>query len=303
MADFRLKVFCTVAELRSFTRAGEVLLLSQPAVSSQIKFLEEEFGARLFDREQNRVVLTEVGEVLYRRAKEILGIYDETKAEVDKLVRSAKGKLVIGATSTIGKYYLPLVIEAFRQRYPDIEVLTHVSNTETVLKSLFQGTLDLAIVSEPSSLYGDSFLYHPYVKDKLVLIVPVDHRWVKSGSIPLEELIEEPLLIREQGSGTRDTFVQYLQERGKGLENLNIMMTLGSTEAIKGAVASGVGVAIISKCAIELELKAGLLRIINVQGMKMFQRFTVVYPKKLQKMTSERFFAFLREDKMTVKPR
>lgn len=297
MADFRLKVFCTVAELKSFTRAAELLFLTQPAVSSQIKYIEEEFGARLFNREQNRVVLTEVGEVLYKHAKEILRIYDEAKLEVAKLARSAKGKLIIGATSTMGKYYLPLVIEAFKQKHPDIEVLTQVSNTETLLKSLLQGTLDLGIVSEPSALYGDSFLYHPYVKDKLVLIVPADHQWVGRGSIRLEELMKEPFLIREQGSGTRDTFEQYLQERGKKLQDLNILMTVGSTEVVKGAVASGVGVAIISKCAIKLEMKAGVLKIVNIQGMEMLQSFTVVYPKKLQKLTSERFFSFLQEYK------
>jgi DNA-binding transcriptional LysR family regulator len=295
MAVFRLRVFTTVAELKSFTRAAEVLFLTQPAVSSQIKSLEEEFGARLFNREQNRVVLTEAGEILYRHATEIMRIYGVAKAEVGKMARSAKGKLVIGATSTIGKYYLPLVIEAFRQKHPDIEVVTQISNTETVLKSLFQGTLDLAIVSEPSALYGDSFLYHPYVKEKLVVIVPADHRWVGRTSVPLEELIEEPLLIREQGSGTRDIFSQHLEERGKRLEDLNIMMTLGSTEAIKGAVASGVGVAIISKCAVKLEVKAGLLKTMTIQGMEMTQSFTVVYPKKLQKLTSEAFFSFLQE--------
>ncbi len=295
MADFRLKVFCTVAELKSFTRAAEVLFLTQPAVSSQVKSLEEEFGVKLFVREQNRVVLTEVGEVLYEYAKKILSVYEEAKLEVGRFVRSLTGKLIIGSTSTIGKYYLPLVIEAFKQQHPGIEVLMQVSNSETVLKSLLQRALDLGIVSEPCALYGDIFQYHPYIKDRLVLIVPAGHRWFGTKAICLEELMEEPFLIRERGSGTRDTFEQYLRERRKSLEDMNILMTLGSTEAIKGAVVSGVGTAIISKCALKQEVESGLLGIVRIEEMEMFQSFVVVYPKRKQNLTSEGFFNFLQE--------
>ncbi|MDI7260643.1 MAG: selenium metabolism-associated LysR family transcriptional regulator [Thermodesulfobacteriota bacterium] len=297
MADFRLKVFITVAELQSFTKAGEVLYITQPAVSFQIKSLEEEFGVRLFNREQNKVVLTDIGKVLYNYAKEIFKIYEEAKEEISKLTNSLKGKLIIGVTSIIGKYYLPVVIEAFKQRYPDVEILAQISNTEKIIKSLLQNTLDLCIVSEPLSLYGDSFLYLPYIKDNLVLIVPSNHRWVSRRSIPFEELLEEPFIIREEGSGTRDIIEQYLREKGKGLEDLNIIMALGSTEAIKGAVDSGVGVSILSKCAIKIELKIGSIKIVKIEGMEMFQNFIIVYPKKFQKLNSERFFNFIQEFK------
>lgn len=297
MADFRLKVFCTVAELHSFTKAGEVLYITQPAVSFQIKSLEEEFGVRLFNRDQNKVVLTEVGKVLFNYSKEILKIYEEAKEEIGKITDSFKSKLIIGVTSIIGKYYLPVVIEAFKQKYPDVEVLTQISNTERIIKSLLQNTLDLCIVSESLYSYGEPFIYLPYVKDKLVLIVPSKHRWVGKRSITLEELIEEPFILREEGSGTRDIIEQYLREKGKEVEDLNIIMTLGSTEAVKGAVESGVGVSIISNCAIKLELKVGSIKIVEIESMKMFQDFIIVYTKKFPKLISERFFNFIQEFK------
>ncbi|MEW6410282.1 MAG: selenium metabolism-associated LysR family transcriptional regulator [Nitrospirota bacterium] len=297
MFDFRLKIFCTVAELQSFSKAGQVLYITQPAVSFQIKSLEEELGVRLFNRERNKVVLTDVGKILFNYAKKIFQIYEEAEKEIGKITHSIKGKLIIGATSIIGRYYLPTVIEAFKQKYPDAEVIAQISNTETLIKSLLQDTLDLCIVSEPLSMYGDSFLYYPYIKDKLVLIVPSNHRWVTRESITLEELLEEPFIIREEGSGTRTTIEHYLHEREKRIEDLNIIMTLGSTEAVKGAVESGVGVSILSKCPVKRELEIGSVRIVKIEGMKMFQNFTIVYPRKFQRLISERFLHFIQEIK------
>jgi DNA-binding transcriptional LysR family regulator len=296
VSDFRLKVFCTVAELQSFTRAGQVLYITQPAVSFQIKSLEEEFGARLFIREQKRVILTDVGKVLFKYAREILNKYKKIEKEIEAITKSVKGKLTIGMTTIIGKYYLPPIIKDFKSKYPDVEVLTRISNTQNIVTFLIENTLDLCIVSKP--LIEDRFLYIPYIRAELVLIVPPDHRWVNKGSITFEELLDEPFIVREDGSGTRDIIAEYLQQKGKRIEDLNIIMTLGNTEAIKGAVESGAGVSIIQKCAIKTEVNVGSIRIVNIEDTQMFQSFAILYPKKFQRLTAERFLRFIQESKV-----
>lgn len=297
MSDFRLRVFCTVAEFQSFTRAGQVLYITQPAVSFQIKSLEEEFGTKLFIREQNRVILTDVGKVLFKYAREILKKYEEVEKEIGAITKSLKGKLTVGMTTIIGKYYLPLVIKDFKNKYPDVEVVTKISNTQNIVNSLIENALDLCIVSKP--LIEDHFLCIPYIRAELVLIVPPDHRWVNKGLITFEELLDEPFIVREEGSGTRDIIVEYFQQKGKRIEDLNIIMTLGNTEAIKGAVESGAGVSIIQKCAIKTEVKVGSIRIVKIEDMQMFQSFTIVYPKKFRRLITERFLKFIQESKVS----
>ncbi len=294
--DFRLKIFSTAAELQSFSKAGEVLYLSQPAVSFQIRSLEEEVGAKLFHRDRNRVILTEAGEALLTHAREIFKIYDKAEQEIKDITNanSIKGHLVIGATSVIGRCYLPTAIEGFKRNYPDIKVVVQISNTSALLKAMFQGTLDLCIVSEPFSLYGDSFLYHPYIRAKLVLAVPSNHRWANGGgAVSLDELLEEPFIIREEGSGTRATIERYLQEKGKKIEDLNVIMTLGSTEAVRSAVESGVGVAILSKCSIQAEVQRDTIRTVKIRNIEMFQNFTLVFSKKFRRISSEMFLHFI----------
>ncbi len=293
MEDFRLKVFYTVASLKSFSKAAKKLYVTQPAVSNQIRSLEEEFETRLFIRGKNKVILTESGQVLYKYAAEILELYEQMGKKLAEITKVLERELTIGATSIPGKYFIPQIIQQFKKKYPDVEIKTLISNTQNIVQSLKEDILDLCIVSEPVTagrLFREKFL-----KDELVLIVNPNHRWVTKNFIGIEELIDEPLVLREEGSGTRETIRYYLEQLGKRLKDFNIIMTLGTTGAIKGAVERGVGVGFALKCAIQLELQIGSLKIIPIENLQMYQMFSVLHKKNSRKHIANQLIQFIQE--------
>lgn len=293
MSDFRLKVFHTVATLRSFSKAAKVLYITQPAVSIQIKSLEEEFGSRLFIRDKKDVIPTHAGEILLNYAHKILGLYQEAEREIGLLTDTLKDKLALGMTAIIGTYHLPAILDSFKRKYPDVEVVTLISNTENIIKALKEGICDLCIVSEP--VHEHQLVREVFLRDELVLIVPPSHKWANRDFVKLEEIIHEPMLIREEGSGTRETIKYYLAEEGLKISDLTVSTTLGATSAIKAAVENGLGIAFIGRSAIKLELRMGSLKALAIDNMNMYQSFTLMYPKVFNKPAVERFLQCIRE--------
>jgi DNA-binding transcriptional LysR family regulator len=291
--DFRLRVFYEAARHESFTKAGEVLFLTQPAVSFQIKSLEAEIGARLFRREKNRMLLTGVGEIVFRYARDILALYDRAEAEIARLIQHVGGKLLVGVTNVIAKYVLPRPIGAFKKLNPQVSIVLQTGNTDSIVEDLLRGELDLAIVSDPLDV--KDCVVEPWIREDLLLIVPSDHRWSGRRAIALEDLAREPFIMREEGSGTRRMLELYLEKKGLAFGDLNVVLTLGSTEAVKAGVEAGAGVSVISSLSLRSELETGSIRTVAIEGLEMSRTFNLVYPKlTYRKLVVETFLDFCR---------
>lgn len=262
MADRRLQVFYTVAKLLSFTKAAETLHMTQPAVTFQVRQLEEHFNTRLFDRTHNRVTLTEVGRKSYEYAEEIFELYAEMENSVKELTGDVSGALTLGASTTIAEYMLPSLLSGFTKEYPDIQLRLKVSNTEGIVSMIENSMIDLGIVEGPVT--NKNLLVEVCRVDHLVAIVPTEHELDSQQSITMDEFMHYPFVCREEGSGTRDVIMDYMTKMGLDKNNLNICLELGSPESIKGAVEAGMGVSIVSSATIEKELQLEILRKVDL---------------------------------------
>ncbi len=262
MADRRLQVFYTVAKLLSFTKAADTLHMTQPAVTFQVRQLEEHFNTRLFDRTHNRVTLTEAGRKAYEYAEEIFELYAEMENSVKELTGDVSGALTLGASTTIAEYMLPSLLSGFTKKYPNIQLRLKVSNTEGIVSMIENSMIDLGIVEGPVT--NKNLLVEVCRIDRLVVIVPPEHELADQESISMDELMCYPFICREEGSGTRDVILDYMTKMGLDKNNLNICLELGSPESIKGAVEAGMGVSIVSRATIEKELKLTTLSKLNL---------------------------------------
>lgn len=293
MEDHKLRVFCAVAETKSFSKASELIHLTQPAVSLQIQAMEELYETRLFDRSGNSINLTPAGEILYKRAKEILALYAEAQQNISEITGSIKGSLSIGASSTIGNYLLPHIIAAFKKKVPQVNISLFVSNTKIITERLNAGEIDIALVEGDVS--KQRFSVETLLSDELVVIMSPAHPWAERRGLSAIELTKEPLILREEGSGTRQIILKHLEEHGIKLDQLKIALVVGSTEAIKGAVEEGLGVSIMSGWAVRKWLKQGLLKAGTFKDLKFHRNFTIISPKRnYSTHTAKEFLNFLR---------
>jgi len=265
MADRRLQVFHTVARLLSFTKAAETLHMTQPAVTFQIRQLEEHFNTRLFDRTHNRISLTAAGQRVYDYADRILSLYGEMDSRVRELTGDVSGILIIGASTTIAEYVLPGLLGEFQRRYPDVNVRLSVSNSLGVVHMVENNSVDVGIVEAPVT--NKNLAVDVCWHDELVFICPPDHALAKKGSITAGEIVGLPFLCREEGSGTREVINEYLEQNDIQPHDLNLCMEFGSPEAIKSAVEAGLGVSIVSRATVGKELKLGTLVALPLKPM------------------------------------
>jgi DNA-binding transcriptional LysR family regulator len=293
MEDHKLRVFCAVADTKSFSKASELIHLTQPAVSLQVQAMEELYETRLFDRSGNSINLTPAGEILYKRAKEILALYAEAQKDISEITGSIKGSLSIGASSTIGNYLLPSIISAFKKKVPQVNISLLVSNTKTITEKLNAGEIDIALVEGDVS--KQRFAVDTLLSDELVVIMSPAHPWAERRNISGMDLIKEPLIMREEGSGTRQIILRHLEDHGIKLANLKISLVLGSTESIKSAVEEGVGVSIISAWAARQAIKHGVLKAITFKDIKFQRNFSIISPKRNYcTHTAKEFLGFLK---------
>jgi len=258
MSDRRLKVFHTVARLLSFTKAAEALHMTQPAVTFQVRQLEEYFNTRLFDRTHNKVNLTPAGERVAEFAERIFDLYSEMENSVRDLTGEISGALTIGASTTIAEYMLPALLGEFKTRYPEINLRLKVSNSEGIVSMVEHNVIDLGVVESPVS--NKNLIVEVCHDDQLVVIAPPDHELVKrGGKVKANEIAKYPFVSREEGSGTRDVIMQYLIDEKVNPGDMNFSLELGSPEAIKGAVEAGMGITIISRSIIDKELRLNTL--------------------------------------------
>lgn len=262
MADRRLQVFYTVARLLSFTKAAEALHMTQPAVTFQVRQLEEHFDTRLFDRTHNRVTLTEAGRRVFEYAERIFEFYAEMENAVREMTGDVRGALTLGASTTIAEYMLPALLGDFKTKYPEVHIRLKVSNTEGIVSMVENNVIDLGVVEAPVG--NKNLLVEVCRIDQLGVIVPPGHALAGRDSVTLAELAEYPFICREEGSGTREVIMEYMAAQGLDRNDLNICLELGSSEAIKGAVEAGMGVSILSRVALTKELALGTLAYVHL---------------------------------------
>ncbi len=257
MADRRLQVFYTVARQLSFTKAAESLHMTQPAVTFQVRQLEEHFNTRLFDRTHNRISLTEAGKQVYHYADQIFALYSQMENAVREVTGEVSGALIIGASTTIAEYMLPALLGDFKARYPDVVIHLKVSNSDGVVHMVENNDIDLGVVEAPVN--NKNLVVEVCRQDQLVVITPPGHPLAGREAVAIQELFEYPFICREEGSGTREVIAECLaRESGSGGE-LKVSMELGSPEAVKGAVEAGMGISIMSRATIHKELQLGTL--------------------------------------------
>jgi len=263
MADRRLQVFHTVARLLSFTKAAESLHMTQPAVTFQVRQLEEYFNTRLFDRTHNRISLTEAGQRVYEYADRIFALYAEMENSVRDLTGEVSGVLLLGASTTIAEYMLPALLGDFKAKYPEVSIRLQVANTDGIVSMVENNVIDLGVVEAPVS--NKNLVVENCRMDRMVLIVPPGHELAGRKSVPISELTNYPYICREEGSGTREVMLEAVNAAGANPQDLNIVMELGSPEAVKGAVEAGMGVSILSRATIDKELRLGSLVAIDLE--------------------------------------
>lgn len=269
----QLSVFEAVARHLSFSRAAQELHLTQPAVSMQIKQLEENVGTALFEQLGKKIYLTEAGHELYHYSRTIAQQLNELEAVLSELKGLKRGKLKISVAST-ANYFAPQLLATFSQRFPTITVSLNVTNRQTLLMQLANNEMDMAIMGQPPEgldLVAESFMENP-----LVVIAPMNHPLARQKNIPLARLAQETFLMREEGSGTRIAMERYFEAHGVTIQT---GMEMSSTEAIKQGVQAGLGLGVVSLHTIELELSARRLRVLDVEGLPIRRHWHIVHRK------------------------
>ncbi len=273
--NFRMRVFRTVAQHLNFSRASEALLLTQPAVTQQIKALEEEIGFPLFDRGGGRISLTPGGAALLPFAEKLKVMSDEALAAVAGAYGQLGGELSLGASQTIAQYLLPKLMAGFLQRNPNVKISARTGNTDEMLGALISGDIQLALIEGPEQ--RNDVHIEPVMEDHMVLVVPSSHEWA-GRTIKLDDLKSQPLLTREFGSGSRRIVEQALAGAGLKAKDLSIRMELDSTEGLLNAVEAGLGVTFVSRWAARNQLALGTLELCRIEGLKLSRNFSLAYP-------------------------
>lgn len=295
MLNDSIRVFLMVVEKKSFSKAAKALFLTQPAVSFQIQMLEEHYGTRLFDRVSRNIIMTEAGELLYKYASEMSDMQQGLERNMQELNSSTIGRLKVGASNTIGEYIAPYILGSFKKRHPQVTLILDVANSDEIEMAIHDTSLDIGLVEGPP--VGKDLESIPYLHDELVVVTNPHHPWNHLEEISVFELDRYPFISREKGSGTRAEIEHHLKAAGFSVNNLNVMMKLGSTTAIKAAIKNSFGFTILSKWAIRDELRDGTLSVINLKEDAFKRRFRIVYhKKKFQTQASEEFLRFLKTE-------
>lgn len=275
---WQLKIFCKVVESRSFSRAGQVIHLSQPTISSHIKDLEDHFGTRLIDRLSRQAIPTRAGELLYQYARRLMALREEAEAAMAEFLGEIKGTLTVGGSTIPGGYLLPRIIGDFARRYPAVHVVLLVGDTSEIIAHIVSGRAELGVVGAPAD--NKQVGQVPLMEDDLRLVVSSQHKWSRRKAVKLAELAGEPFIIRERGSGTLRSLTQILRQSGQDISAFNVVAEMGSTEAVRQAVKSKVGVSILSALCVADDVQSGHLKTLTVEGLDLKRHFYLTTHKQ-----------------------
>jgi len=277
MADRRLQVFFTVAKQLSFTKAADILFMTQPAVTFQVKQLEEHFNTRLFERSHGKIALTPAGELVRDYAERILALSAEMETRMAELTGEVAGPLNVGASTTIAEFMLPRILGEFRSKFPRVQPRLQVANSETIENRVADHSLDLGLIESPPHL--GSLHSQTCCEDEMVVIVAPSHDLAKRKSVTAPLLAELPYVSRETGSGTREFADEYFSRNGVAPDDLNVVMELGSPEAIIGVIETGLGFSIVSRATVAKEVQLGTVVAVPLEP-RLVRIMSMVYPKE-----------------------
>ncbi len=276
----RLEVFCRIVDHKSFTKAAEALLLSQPTVSEHVRHLEEELDEKLLDRLGREVLPTPAGKILYQYAQRMLRLKDEAQQAIEHFRGNLCGHLIMGASTIPGAYLLPGHIAALKNDFPSVQVTLLISGSNNIVRQLLAGDLEIAVIGAEAS---DSRLESQELfTDEIVLAVAPDHPFARRDQVRLADLESQEFILRERESGTRSVTVQGLRETGFDLEKTRVVAELGNGEAIRQAVRAGIGIAFMSSRAIADDLRHGALVQVAVAGVSLKRPFYLVRRRNRQ---------------------
>lgn len=269
--DFRhLETFCRVAALKSFSRAADDLFLTQPTVSGHILSLERSLSLRLFDRTSREIRLTKAGEMFLRYASKILTVRKDLLNALSEFSQGIRGELSLGASTIPGEYLLPRLMGDFKREHPRFTLSLKISDTKDIVQELLQGHIEFGLIG--AKVDYSSLHYEKFEEDEIIVIAPSDHPLTRKRSVGFEDLLKEPWIIREEGSGTQMTVERVLRKKGKSLKDFNVAIEMGSTSSVKEGVKARLGLAFISRRAVEEELNRNLFTSITLEGLESISR-------------------------------
>jgi len=292
----KLEVFYWVAEFKSFSLAADHLSLRQPTVSAHIRELEQSLGAKILNRVGGEITPTALGQVLLERAKALLALKRETQAALHNFQGRVRGELLVGGSNIPGEFILPRKLGAFIRKYPEVRPILRIGDSAGIVDAVLDGKVEVGFVGFKG---GDGRLnYQGVWKDEMVLAVPKGHPWTRLKEVDLSDLKKEGFISREEGSGTLRSFRSLLSRKVKEPETLlNVIMVLGSTEAIKEALIAGHGVSILSRTSIQREIEDGLLKEVPIRGLKLERDFyQVFHRRRTLSPVSQAFIQFLKHN-------
>jgi DNA-binding transcriptional LysR family regulator len=298
MEDHRLRAFCLVIEMKSFSKAADAKFMTQSAMSHLVKNLEEELGVKLINRQAKNVSPTPAGRLLYEHARRILGAYEEMERDLFLFLKEVKGPLSIGASATAATYLLPRVLYGFCRSYPEVRIDLAVANTEKILKDLEEGVIGVGITE--GNVRNSTAILEEIAEDEIVLIASDESPMARKGTVQPEDLLSEQFIMPETGSGTREFINDFLGERGIDPQSVKIAMTLGNPELIVQTVQAGMGISFVSKWSVFGAIKDGSVKILNIPGKKLRRKFYLVTGGASPTMASKAFMDFIREYKFFV---
>jgi LysR family transcriptional regulator, low CO2-responsive transcriptional regulator len=267
----QLASFLEVAKLNSFSRAAEKIYRTQPAISAQVRLLEQECGEKLFDRSGKKVMLTPAGEILKRYAEKLLGLQKEALQAIAELNQTPRGKLYIGANEATCLYVLPKTFAHFKRLYPLVQISIYRNFSHKIMQKVQEGVVDLGIVTLPQSATNMEVI--PVSKDEVQVVVPKSHTLAKNRSVSVEELVQFPLILPKTGH-TRVVIDRLLRDFR---DRLQISMELASVETQKKFVGAGLGISLISRSYAQSDVAAGILKLIPMAGQKLYRELGLIY--------------------------
>jgi len=269
--DFRhLETFCRVANLRSFSKAADDLFITQPTVSGHILSLEHSLSIRLFDRTGREVRLTKAGEVFLQYASKMLSFRKDLLNALSEYSHGIRGELSLGASTIPGEYLLPKLMGDFKKEHPHFALSLRIADTREIINWMLQGDVEYGMIG---GKVNHHFLqYEKYEEDEIIVVAPYGHPLTKKRKVGLLDLLKEPWIIREEGSGTQMSVEKALRNKGKSLKQFNVVIEMGSTSSVKEGMKAGLGLAFISKRAVGEELKQNCFSQIHVEGIDPISR-------------------------------
>lgn len=290
----QLHIFFTVAERGSFSAAAQALHMTQPAVTMQVQSLEDYFGTKLLQRSTKRIELTEAGRALMPYAQRSIELIRDTDQTMSAFTKQLKGRLQLGSSLTIGEYILPRLLGPFGREYPQITISMKVMNTAQIMEDILNHQLNFGLIEAPVN-HPDMHM-EAVMSDELVLVVGRDHPLAETDAVTLDEAMQHPFVLREQGSGTRLVMEEQLKRKKIDPASMKIVMELGSTGAVKSAVEAGLGLSILSVSSIKHEMALGLIKTVKLTDTSFKRQFYSIYLKSaLLPISAVTFLTFLRE--------